>query len=180
MEPPATTHAPGPPRWRRRNTAVFAIALLSACAAHPAKTVPGRHAAATRQIALALGETSVGGTPRTQPLPAYPAALLPSQLPPRTLQARLAVDAQGAVVNVQVRGEDGADAAQPLFAEAVRKAVLGWTFEPLRVHRWAADAEGDAHAVDDAARPFMVDCVFSFAWQDGRPTVTALAVGRAR
>ena len=92
MEPPPNTHAPGAPRWRRRNTAVFAMALLSACAAHPAKTVPGRHAAATRQIALALGETSVGGTPRTQPLPAYPAALLPSKLPPQTLQARLADD----------------------------------------------------------------------------------------
>lgn len=179
MERHAITHVSGAPRGRlfRGMAAACALTVLSACAANPATTASKPRA--IRHIALALGQTTVGGTPHAQPMPVYPVALLSLHLPPRTLEARLTVDAQGEVASVQVRSGDGADAMQGLFAEAVRQAALAWTFEPLRVQRWAADAAGDTHAVDDAAQPFMVDYVFSFAWQDGRPRVTALAVGRA-
>jgi TonB family protein len=122
---------------------------------------------------LALGEVSTGAIPHDHPAPVYPAALLDQRLPPREVEARVIVDEVGRVSDVRIADEAGADPATRLFDEAVRAAAMQWTFEPLRVSQWAADANGNTHEVGHEARPFSTDYVFRFAWKDGKPVADA-------
>jgi hypothetical protein len=123
----------------------------------------------TQHYQLALGQISTGGMPRNHPVPLYPVALLDARLPPQEVNAHLLVDEQGKVVEVRIAGEMSADAQTRSFDDAVRAAAMQWTFEPLRISQWAADANGNTHDVSSEARPFSLDYVFRFAWKDGKP-----------
>ena len=166
-----------------------AAAMLAACATTP---TAGPHATTEgdtsyradakgdlKHYELALGEVSTGAVPAEHPAPAYPPSLLDQRLPPLEVAARLVVDGQGKVSEVRIEGEAQADARTRLFDEAVRAAAMQWTFEPLRISQWAADADGNTHEVGSQRRPFSLDYVFRFAWRDGRPVADASASGRA-
>lgn len=128
---------------------------------------------------LALGEISTGAVPWAHPAPVYPAALLDQRLPPHEVAARLIVNADGKVADVRIDDESQADASTALFDQAVRDAALQWTFEPLRISQWAADANGNSHEVSSEQRPFSLDYVFRFAWKDGHPVTDASAPASA-
>jgi hypothetical protein len=122
---------------------------------------------------LALGEISTGAVPHEHPAPVYPPDLLAARLPALELEALLIVDTEGKVSEVRIADDALAGPQRQLFARAVRAAALRWTFEPLRISRWAADAKGNSHEVDGEAHPFSVVYVFRFAWKDGRPVTDA-------
>ncbi len=168
--------------------AMGACLLLAACATTPASSFPtpspppegepASRAAANdgiRHYELALGETSTGAMPRDHPAPVYPAALLAARLPPQEVDALLVVDPAGKVSEVRMAGEDLADPLRRQFMTAVRAAAMRWTFEPLQVSQWAADANGNSHPVGTEARSFRVHYVFCFAWKDGKPVTDAIA-----
>ncbi|WP_266151057.1 hypothetical protein [Dyella halodurans] len=134
-----------------------------------------RATAGMQHYQLALGEISAGATPLLHPAPVYPPALLAARLPPQEVEALLVVDTEGKVNDVRIADEAQADPQQRLFAQAVRTAAEQWTFEPLRISRWAADANGNPHEVDSEARPFSLHYVFHFAWKDGKPVTDASA-----
>jgi hypothetical protein len=127
---------------------------------------------------LALGQVSTGAIPHEHPAPAYPPTLLDLRLPPREVGARLIVNEEGRVSEVRIDDEARADPDTRLFDAAVRAAAMQWTFEPLRISQWAADANGNTHEVSSEARPFSMDYVFHFAWKDGRPVTDASAPAR--
>jgi len=150
--------------------------LLAACASEPSG-LPGRSSTEgdVQHHPLALGQISTGAVPHDHPAPMYPASLRASRLPPQQVSARLIVDPAGKVSAVRIENEVQADARQQLFNEAVRTAAMQWTFEPLRVSRWAADANGNAHEVSTETRAFSVNYVFRFALNDGMPVTDASA-----
>ncbi len=163
-----------------------AALLLAGCASSPsAKPEPFLPIAETSYQArakdgmqhyqLALGEISTGAVAKHQPAPAYPPELLAARLPPQEIEALLIVGSGGKVSEVRIADEAQADPQQRLFALAVRTAAEQWTFEPLHISRWAADANGNSHEVDGEARPFSVHYVFHFAWKDGRPVTDVSA-----
>ena len=124
---------------------------------------------------LAMGEISTGAVPSAHAAPIYPPALLSSGLPPVDVEVLLIVGAEGKVSEVRIADEAQVDPQGRLFADAVRAAAMQWTFEPLLISRWAADANGNEHRVDSDARPFSAAYVFRFAWKDGKPVTDASA-----
>jgi hypothetical protein len=165
--------------WGQRRLLLSATmsALLAACASSPSGSIRD-HAATTvtmQHYPLALGEISTGATPRKQPMPVYPSDLLDERLAPVEVAARLIVDTEGKVSEVHIDGEDQAAPQQRQFAEAVRTAAMQWSFEPLRITPWAADANGNTHGVGSQARSFSLEYVFRFAWKDGKPVTEAHA-----
>lgn len=166
------------------------MSLLAACAGVP-PSAPGR--AATQgdtsyraergdlaHYELALGQVSSGAVPREHPAPAYPAALLQARLPPIEVGAHLIVDAQGRVIDVRIPSGGRDDANRRQFEAAVRAAAMAWTFDPLVVTQWAADANGNSHVVSSEARPFSLDYVFRFACKDGRPVTNVNPITSGR
>lgn len=146
------------------------LLTLVGCATTPPLPPPG-----TTRYQLALGEVSSGGTPFQRVTPAYPPDLLARCPPPQEVPALLIVGAHGRVDEVRVTGEAQADARRRAFIAAVRVAALQWQFSPLQIDRWAADADGNSHAVDSETRPFSLAYVFRFACHAGKPTVSAAA-----
>lgn len=124
---------------------------------------------------LALGQISTGAVPWDHPAPVYPDALLDQRLPPQEVEARLLINKEGKVAEVRIADEEHADAQTRLFDDAVRAAAMQWTFEPLRISQWAADANGNSHEVSNEKRAFSLDYVFRFAWKDGKPITDASA-----
>jgi len=153
--------------------------LLAACASQPAKlTQPSyRGESSYRALSeqgmahyqLALGATSSGAVPIDHPPPVYPKALL-ARCPPRVrLRALLIVGIDGKVDEVRLQDPSNQAGIDPAFAAAVRAAARQWRFEPLRITRWAADADGDSHTVETVSKPFSLPYEFSFACRDGKP-----------
>lgn len=124
---------------------------------------------------LAMGQISTGAIPWDHPSPIYPVALLDQRLPPQEVEAQLIVDEAGKVSEVRIDNEAQADERSKLFDAAVRAAAMQWTFEPLRISQWAADANGNSHEVSSEKRAFSLDYVFRFAWKDGKPVADASA-----
>ena len=174
------------PRW----ALAAAVTVLAGCATAIAPARPSPQGDTSyRAVAkdgmqhyqLAMGQISTGAVPSAHSAPVYPPSLLSSGLPPVEVEALLIVSAEGKVDEVRIADEAQADAQGRLFADAVRKAALQWTFEPLLFTRWAADANGNEHKVDSEARPFSAAYVFRFAWKDGKPVTDAnAAAGGAR
>ncbi|RCS29387.1 hypothetical protein DEO45_12895 [Rhodanobacter denitrificans] len=158
--------------------------LLAACATtHHRPPPPAAGDASWRvavppgmvRYALALGEVSSGASPFKRVAPVYPPELLARCLPPQEVPALLIVDGQGKVGEVRVTDEVQADAGRRAFIDAVRAAALQWQFNPLLITRWAADADGNSHAVDSGTKPFSLAYVFRFECHAGRAAVSSAA-----
>jgi hypothetical protein len=128
---------------------------------------------------LALGEVSSGATPIRRVAPVYPAGRLAACPPAQQVQAQLIVDQAGKVSEVRVVDEAQADANRRPFIAAVRAAALRWQFNPLQVSRWAADADGNSHVVDEVTKPFSLGYEFRFECHAGQPSVSTEASGAA-
>ena len=175
--------------WSRGLPPVLGIVLAGCASVQP--TVPAKPATEAdtsyRSVAkddmqhyqLALGQVSTGAVPWHHPAPVYPDALLDQRLPPQEVEARLIINEEGKMAEVRIAGEERADAHARLFDDAVRAAAMQWTFEPLRISQWAADANGNSHEVSSEKRAFSLDYVFRFAWKDGKPVTDAGASPRA-
>lgn len=86
------------------------------------------------------------------------------------VRALLIVSAAGKVDDVRV--EEPADADRRLYIDAVKTAAMQWSFLPLKVERWAADANGESHIVDSETRPFSSSYDFRFECHAGAAHVT--------
>lgn len=149
---------------------VVCAVLLAACAHAPRQPSAPRTKGnaswravfpeGTARYRLAMGEVSSGAAPDRRVNPVYPPALLGRCPPPVEVRALLVVNAAGKVDDVRIA--DGADADRRLYAEAVKAAASQWSFVPLKVDRWAADANGDTHVVDSEYRPFSLTYDFRF------------------
>lgn len=168
--------------WRPLAT-VALVAALSSCA-HEAARGPlpavNRGDASWQAVEqpdtvhyqLAMGEVSSGGTAQHRVTPIYPASQLAACPAAVAVTVKLIVDPAGRVDDV--RPGDAASASPGLgpFLEAARTAARDWTFDPLQVNRWAADAKGDSHVVDSRTLPFSLDYVFRFTCHAGRARVS--------
>lgn len=165
-----------------RSRTAYAMAVCLAVTACAETTTRQKDAAGdasgTRMthVPLALGQVATAPQALAQPMPEYPPALVASRLPSTDVEARIVVDARGQVTDVAIAGDAQADAVQRAFNEAVRNAVMRWTFTPAQVSRFAADANGNPHEVDSEARPFTLAYRFRFAWRENGPVVDAVAL----
>lgn len=126
----------------------------------------------TARYQLAMGEVSSGAAPDRRVDPVYPPSLLARCPPPEQVRALLVVDTAGKVDEVRVQDEAGAGADRRLYIAAVKAAAMQWTFAPLKVDRWAADANGESHVVDSETRPFSLTYDFRFECHGGEARVT--------
>lgn len=159
------------------------VACLAACSQLPRQAPTARpqgdatwHAvvpAGTARYELAMGEVSSGAAPDRRVTPVYPAALLARCPPPVEVRALLIVSAAGKVDDVRVDDEASAGAERRLYIEAVKTAAIQWSFLPLKVERWAADANGESHVVDSQTRPFSLAYDFHFECYAGAARVTS-------
>lgn len=129
---------------------------------------------AVQSIPLALGKVVVGAQPIEQASPVYPSAEL-SACPARVdVPALLTVNEQGRVKGLHIK-----PATSPVamaFLDAIRSATSAWRFEPLYITHMAADANGNAHVVDQATRAFSLSYVFHFYCLAGHGSVSMSAV----
>lgn len=131
----------------------------------------------TARYQLAMGEVSSGATPLRHVTPMYPAGQLAACPPPQEVQALLIVDQAGKVSEVRIVDEAGADTGRRPFIAAVRVAARQWQFTPLQVSRWAADANGNSHVVDEETKPFSLGYAFRFECRAGQSSVSTEASG---
>ncbi len=125
---------------------------------------------------LALGDVATGGEPIQRVLPVYPATQLAACLPVVVVQVQVIVGKTGRASEVRhypVAGDPAAPIPPP-FLDAVRAAVMQWRFAPLQISRWAADADGNTHAVGSDTRPFSQVYAFRFECHVGRATVSSV------
>lgn len=140
--------------------------LAGACTAPT--TRPNAAASHTRSNTLALGDVTSGGAPLRHDEPIYPASALTRCPATVEVAAQVTVDEHGAVIDVAIPPR-----TDPAFAQATQSAARQWLYEPLLVTHWAADADGESHAVDSLARPFRLDYVVHFACREGQVEVNS-------
>ena len=159
---------------------------VAGCAtvAAPAAKAPNEGSASYRMLddghmahyALAMGDTATGATPFQRVTPVYPPEQLAACPPVQEVRVQVIVDDTGKVSDVRDLPVNGAAAASrsPSFYAAVRTAVLQWQFNPLRINHWAADADGNTHAVDSVNKPFSLMYAFRFKCRAGKATVMSV------
>jgi hypothetical protein len=108
--------------------------------------------------------------------PVYPPTMIARKIDHVGVRAKLIVDTEGNVSEVRFEQPQGSTWHAEAFDDAVRTAVLGWRFAPLRIQEWedVLDDEGnvaDSRMVKDEAKPFSLDYEFSFDLRDGSPVV---------
>ncbi|MGA7438832.1 MAG: hypothetical protein WBW32_11980 [Luteibacter sp.] len=117
------------------------------------------------------GQSAFGAQPLTNDPPAYPAALIASNLPASVVRAKVIVDGEGKVS--EVRDLDSAtDAAHKAFFAATREAAMRWTYTPMTMVQEREGNHGNITQTRTNA-PFSRDYVFRFELKDGKPVVTA-------
>ncbi|WNL46606.1 hypothetical protein RKE25_02910 [Dyella sp. BiH032] len=126
----------------------------------------------TARYQLAMGEVSSGAAPDRRVNPIYPPSLLSRCPPPVEVRAWLVVDASGKVADVRADDEASANADRRSYIDAVKVAARQWSFVPLKIDRWAADANGESHVVDSETRPFSLAYDFRFECHSGAAQVT--------
>jgi hypothetical protein len=116
------------------------------------------------------------------PLPIYPAALLPQALPRQEIVVRVIIDGEGNVARFEESPVPSkADPAhREDFVRAVQETVRAWQFHPARIRGFGpgpdydADGEPDfAVLVTDATLTSYHDVRFFFEVKNGRGVVTA-------
>lgn len=166
-----------------RAVAVSSVISLSACNHAPSRIPPPPSSGdaswravfpeGSSRYQLAMGEVSSGAVPEHRATPVYPPSLLERCPPPAEVRALLIVDGAGKVGDVRVDEEASADAERRLYIDAVKVAAKQWVFMPLKVDRWAADANGESHVVDSETRPFSLAYDFRFECHAGAARVTS-------
>lgn len=111
------------------------------------------------------------------PMPEYPAALLPLRLPPTRISVRLIVNAEGVVTDVQSLHTDN-PAGLAAFLAGVREACRRWRFTPMIQGVLDSEKQADGSIVlarnaTEKPLPFHLDYAFLFSQHDGRPTVNS-------
>lgn len=165
-------------RW----IAIATWLLIAGCATQPQIASPPpptgdtswhiKEPEGTKHYQLAMGSVSSGATAADRVTPVYPPGELVSCPPPFEVEALLIVDKAGKVSEVRVANEAQADTHRREFINAVRTAALQWDFLPLKVDRWAADADGNSHVVDSETLPFSQTYVFRFECHAGKAVVS--------
>ncbi|MBL8515997.1 MAG: TonB family protein [Betaproteobacteria bacterium] len=156
------THATPP---RRLITAAFSTMLavpLVAAATTPAATPPSAPSAASA-ITYYSDDPASWGTPSAWQAPVYPKPLLEQQVTGR-VDVLVNVSPEGRVSDiVAIRSQP----AQPAFEEAVREAVLNWTF---------------TKALDESCKPTATQgrVQVRFEIADGKPKVDVGAAPAAK
>lgn len=174
----------------RSGGVLLACLTLAGCATAPAPQ-PGPppvgeadwravDSGATAHYPLAIGETASGATISARVTPDYPASVLAACPPPVEVVAQLIVSTDGAVAEVRVADEAGADAQRRSFIGAVRAAAMQWRFTPLQVNHWAADAHDESHPVDNEVLPFSRYYRFRFTCHAGMAQVSTDDAAPAR
>ncbi len=164
---------------------IVLLALLAGCAVqvHKPATPPAtgdaswrvKQDADTAHYTLAMGDVATGANVLPAAPPIYPADQLAACPPPVEVEALVIVGGDGKVGEVRVADESRAAANRRSFIAAVRAAVIQWTFAPLKIDHWAADAEGNSHVVDSETKPFSLGYVFRFACHAGKGQVSSNA-----
>ena len=159
---------------------VLGVAACATVAAPPARA-PNEGSASYRMLddgyvahyQLAMGDTATGATPFRRVTPVYPPEQLAACPPVQEVRVQVIVDEEGKVSDVRDLSTDEVSAASrsPSFYAAVRAAVLQWEFNPLRINHWAADADGNTHAVDSKTKPFSLSYAFRFECHAGKAAV---------
>lgn len=152
------------------------LLCLAACVAAPVRA-PAAKGVAMVSVPLPLGETYSGGEPLSRVAPVYPPTMVQTCPAQQDIDAVVYVNADGTVSDVIEAVIDMVVPPQETFFAAVRPALMQWRFEPLRVENWAADAAGNAHAVDGGARRFARRYSFRFSCHDGKTSVSGKAGG---
>ncbi len=160
---------------------IAAIVLITGCAAqrpvppvvkakapsHGSSSYEAVEPQGMKHYQLALGQVASGAGPIAHESPAYPASELGACPESVDVPALLVVDEQGQVSEARI----AADTHAPAFDAAVRAAVTGWRFEPLLITHMAADANDEAHVVDQKKQPFSLNYVFHFRCKAGQGAV---------
>jgi hypothetical protein len=117
---------------------------------------------------------------RSNPIPDYPAGLLPLHLPQRIVSARVTFDEQGRAIEAVPSpiGETTHDQYEPAFWSAVAEAMHQWHCSPPRIRKFrdGPDADGDGkpdYRILSAQRVFKTffDVAFTFEVVNGQPVV---------
>jgi hypothetical protein len=125
-----------------------------------------------KRYELPMGSVASGAAAVERVAPIYPPDQLAACPPPQDVDALLIVDERGKVGEVRVADELQADARRRQFIAAVRTAALKWSFQPLQIDHWAADANGNSHVVDTQTWPFSLNYAFRFACHAGKAAVS--------
>ena len=170
------------PCGRRHFAALGLLLALAGCSITSSRNAPAQATGeaswkavvppGTKRYQLAFGDVSSGATLAQRVSPVYPPELLTTCPAPVRVLALVIVDKAGKVAEVRVAGESAADAMRRRFIDAVRSAALRWVFVPLQVTHWAADADGNSHAVDSEVQPFSLSYQFDFACHAGKAAVS--------
>jgi hypothetical protein len=120
---------------------------------------------------LEPGETAIQPKLLTNVAPDYPRSLLATSLPPVEVVAQVVVALDGRVSQVLIRPYLGDSTNREKFNEEVRKAVLGWTFEPLRIQHWSVQPDG-TRALATVSQPCSLWYIFRFEVVDGHAKTT--------
>ncbi|MEH6417574.1 hypothetical protein [Pseudomonas sp. CGJS7] len=160
------TTAPRPPADDGRSGAVGVRSID--------KLMPG-----TDRMQLADNETfQMPLAEAGNPLPAYPAELLTQRLPPQTVCLRVAIGADGRVMDSQPIADaqagcpDG-DGRDPRFIQAARTAAAQWRFDPAFRCVYPGPKPDEQGCVTGVEQAVAVSLAFSFVFeqQDGKGTV---------
>lgn len=118
------------------------------------------------RYSLAPGESAIQPKLLTNIAPDYPPSLLATPLPPVEVVAQLVVALDGHVSQVIIRPYLGDNTNREIFNEAVRKAVLTWTFDPLQIRRWENHPDG-TRALTTVAQACSLWYIFRFELANG-------------
>lgn len=117
----------------------------------------------------------------TNPLPVYPAELLPHNLPPQEVVVRVIIDSEGNVARFEESPVPSKvdPSYRSDFVRAIEETVRAWTFEPAHIREFGPASDDDADGQPD----FLIlrkhtsltsyhDLRFIFEVKDGRGVVT--------
>lgn len=110
------------------------------------------------------------------PVPVYPAELLAQRLAPQTVCLRVAIGADGRVMDSQPIDDAQAGCAigsDPRFVEAARAAAARWRFDPAFRCVYPGAKPDEQGCVTGKEEPVAVSLAFSFVFEqkDGKGSV---------
>lgn len=173
-----------------RSLLCLLLLVMAACRTARAEKPPPRHGSVSAtlladpnapQIELAERQDfRAAWLDPENPMPEYPAALIPLGLPAHSVAVRLLLSEEGRVSQLGPSplrpSTEGPYRAE--FEQAVQNAVAAWTGGPPRVRQFVAGPDADADGKPDFDRlkreqvlKAYFDVVFVFELRGGKPSV---------